>query len=58
MVVSCHDNRRSRLIDLVKQRHDSFTRCRVKVSSWLVCEKYEWTINECSRDRHALLLST
>jgi hypothetical protein len=50
MVVGCHDNGGSRLIDFIEQRHDAFTRCRVEVSSWLVCEKNEWTVNERSRD--------
>jgi hypothetical protein len=50
MVVSCHDNRGSSLIDFIEERHDAFTRCRVEVSSWLVCEKNERTVDECTRD--------
>ena len=58
MVVRRHNNGRAGAIDFVEQRHDALARCRIEVARWFVGQHDERTIDEGSRDRHALLLAT
>jgi len=57
-VVSDHQYRRSRLMQLAKHLHDGFAVGRVQVSGGLIRQQYPRRTDYCPGDRHSLLLAS
>ena len=58
VVVGRHDHGGSGAVDAVEDSHDADRRCRVEVSGRLVGKQDQRTVDERTRNRHPLLLTT
>src|SRR5262245_39163993 len=45
-------------VQLFEQRHDFIARATIEGAGWFIGQHERWTVHDCTRDRHPLLLAT